>query len=75
VCANLVRLIQELTGSRAEVLFNPRSDPGVSRMCANLNLAKDKLGYQPRVFLPAGLRLTLERDPRLSRDSSSKRMG
>ena len=70
----LVRLTQELTGTRAEVLYNPRSDPGVSRMCADLNLAREKLGFQPRVNLLDGLRLTLERDPRLKPAASSRRI-
>lgn len=60
----LVRLAIELTGSKVEVVFNPRTDPGVSRMCANIKLAKEKLGFQPRIDLATGLRLTLERDPR-----------
>ena len=33
-------------------------------MCADLSLAREKLGYQPRFSLEEGLRLTLERDPR-----------
>lgn len=60
----LVRLAIKLTGSKVEVVFNPRTDPGVSRMCANIKLAKEKLGFQPRIDLATGLRLTLERDPR-----------
>ncbi len=60
----LVRLVLEVTGSRAEVVYNPRTDAGVSRMRADLNLAREKLGYQPRMTLAEGLRLTLERDPR-----------
>lgn len=60
----LAWIIKELTSSQAEVIYNPRSDAGVSRMCADLSLAADKLGYQPRVSLEAGLKLTLERDPR-----------
>jgi UDP-glucose 4-epimerase len=63
---NLVRLVLELTGSKAEVIYNPRTDPGVSRMCADLTVARDKLGYQPRVSLDDGLRLTLDRDARFT---------
>ena len=63
---NLVRLVLELTGSKAEVIYNPRTDPGVSRMCADLTVARDKLGYQPRVSLVDGLRLTLDRDVRFT---------
>ena len=64
---DLVRLVLETTGSRAEIINNPRHDPGVSRMCADLSLAREKLGYQPRIGLEQGLRLTLERDTRLKR--------
>jgi UDP-glucose 4-epimerase len=63
----LVRLVLELTGSKAEVVYNHRTDPGVSRMCADISRAREQLGYQPRVSLSEGLRLTLERDPRLGR--------
>jgi UDP-glucose 4-epimerase len=64
----LMRLVLEVTGSRAEIMYNPRTDAGVSRMCADLRLAKEKLGYQPRISLEDGLRLTLERDPRFKRE-------
>lgn len=64
----LVRLVLETVNSRAEVIYNPRTDPGVSRMCADLSLAREKLGYQPRYSLAEGLRLTLERDARFRRE-------
>jgi UDP-glucose 4-epimerase len=60
----LVNLVMELTGSQAEVIYNPRTDPGVSRMCADLTLVHEKLGYQPSISLVDGLRLTLEKDTR-----------
>jgi UDP-glucose 4-epimerase len=60
----LVSLVLDLVGSKAEVIYNARMDPGVSRMRADLSLAREKLGYQPRIALPDGLRLTLERDAR-----------
>ena len=60
----LVELILELTGQRAEVLYNPRANPGVPRMRADLTRAREKLGYRPRYSLEEGLKLTLERDPR-----------
>jgi UDP-glucose 4-epimerase len=61
---SLVQLIQKLTNTRAELIFNPRSSPGVARMCADLTLARQKLNYQPKVTLEEGLALTLERDSR-----------
>ena len=66
--ADLVRLVQEITGSKSEVIDNPKTSPGVSRMCADITLAREKLGYQPRVALPDGLRLTRDRDPRFQRE-------
>lgn len=61
---DLVRLVMDVTGTNTEVINNPHTDPGVSRMCADLSLAREKLGYQPRFSLAEGLRLTLERDLR-----------
>ena len=60
----LVNLVLKVANSNAEVIYNPRTDPGVSRMCADLSLAREKLGYHPRTSLGDGLRLTLERDLR-----------
>ena len=65
---DLVRLIMDVAGVKAETIVNPRSDPGVSRMCADLRLAREMLGYQPHFSLEEGLRLTIERDPRFRKD-------
>ena len=62
---DLMALILNLTGSHVEVITNTRIEAGVSRMRADLTLAGEKLGYAPRVPLAEGLRLTMERDPRL----------
>jgi UDP-glucose 4-epimerase len=69
---DLVRLIMEVTGVKVEAIVNPQNDPGVSRMCASINLANEKLGYQPRFSLEQGLRLTLERDTNLKNDLVSR---
>jgi UDP-glucose 4-epimerase len=61
---DLIRLIMEVTGMTVEAITNPRTDPGVSRMRADLSLAREKLGYQPRFSLEEGLRLTISRDTR-----------
>jgi nucleoside-diphosphate-sugar epimerase len=60
-------LAKDLTHSQAEIIYNPRSDTGVSRMCADLTLAGEKLHYAPRITLAEGLRLTLEQDERFER--------
>ena len=61
---DLVRLVLEITGSKANVIYNSQIEGGVSRMCADLNLAAEKLNYKPAIPLEEGLRLTLARDPR-----------
>lgn len=66
----LANMVLEVTNSNAEIMFNPRTDPGVSRMCADLTLAREALGYRPRVSLEEGLRLTLARDPRFRNDAT-----
>ena len=67
----LVKIVLEVTSSHAEVIDNPHTDPGVSRMCADLSESKNKLGYQPRISLEEGLRMMLERDPLFQRDRIS----
>lgn len=53
------------TASSAEALYSPKISGGVSRMCADTSLAAQKLGHKASISLEDGLRLTLERDPRL----------
>lgn len=66
----LTNQVLDVTKSKAEVMFNPRNDPGVSRMCADLSLARERLGYRSRISLTEGLRLTLERDPRFRNEAT-----
>ena len=60
----LVRDVLRVTGSKANVVYNAQSSGGVSRMRADLSLAREKLRFQPSIKLEEGLRLTLQRDPR-----------
>jgi UDP-glucose 4-epimerase len=46
------------------VLHNREQPGGVSRLVADVSLAKESLSWTPRTDLIQGLRLTLERDPR-----------
>jgi UDP-glucose 4-epimerase len=66
--SDLVGLVGQITGRPVEPILNSNESGGVSRMRADLTLAKRKLKFQPRVRLAEGLRLMLERDPRFSRD-------
>jgi UDP-glucose 4-epimerase len=61
---DLIKAVQGATGSNAEVIYNPKTSSGVSRLCADLTLASQKLNYRPSIELEQGLRLTLKRDPR-----------
>jgi UDP-glucose 4-epimerase len=55
----IIRLVRQ-----GEVLKTPYEEGGVSHLCADITLARDLLGYRPRISLAEGLRLTYERDPR-----------
>ena len=58
----LARLAIEVTGGHPEVVYNPRNEGGLSRLCADIHLAQERLGYEPRVPLVEGLTRTLHRD-------------
>jgi UDP-glucose 4-epimerase len=60
----LTKIMLEVTGSSANVVFNPQTSAGISRLCADLSLAGQKLNYKPAFRLEEGLRLTLQRDVR-----------
>jgi len=55
----ILRLVKQ-----GEVLKTPYEEGGVSHLCADITLARDLLGFRPRISLAEGLRLTYERDPR-----------
>jgi UDP-glucose 4-epimerase len=55
----IIRLVKQ-----GEILKTPFEEGGLSRMCADLTLAKELLDYRPRYSLDEGLQLTYERDPR-----------
>jgi UDP-glucose 4-epimerase len=61
---DLARMVINLTGSKTEVLYNTKTSAGVSRMCADVSLAAQKLNYRASISLEEGLYLTLQRDPR-----------
>lgn len=60
----LVRKVGEVTGREVDSLYNAMTPGGVSRMCADISLAAQKLNYRSSIKLDDGLRLTLQRDPR-----------
>jgi UDP-glucose 4-epimerase len=60
---DLAKVVISITGGDPEEVYNTRISGGVSRMCADISLAKEKLDYIPLVPLEMGIRLTLEKDP------------
>ncbi len=60
---DLARMVVSITDSSPEEVYNPRIGGGVSRMRADITLAKEILDYIPLITLEMGLRLTVERDP------------
>jgi UDP-glucose 4-epimerase len=61
---DIVKRVVEITGSKPEIVMNKTHDSGPSHMCADLGLAKKKLGFSPKVSLAEGLKRTIESDPR-----------
>jgi UDP-glucose 4-epimerase len=62
---DLAKKALEATGGTPEVIYNSQTSGGVSCLTADLTLAQEKLSYHPSIKLDDGLRLTLQRDPRL----------
>src|SRR5512140_3951278 len=62
--SDLVKKVLDVTGTSSEVVYSSKTSGGVSRLCADLTLASQKLNYRPSIGLDDGLRLTLKRDPR-----------
>jgi len=56
----IARLAVEVTGGKPEIILNPRNEGGLSRLCADISLAREILGYSPRTPLQEGLRMTVE---------------
>jgi UDP-glucose 4-epimerase len=67
----LVRVMEKVTGRRAHMLVNAEESGGVSRLVADISLAKEKLEFQPKVDLETGLRDILDMDPRLKSSAMS----
>ena len=65
----LSQQVLEAVGLEAEWIFKEDQDPGPSRMCADIHLAKAKLGYQPRYSLQEGLERMISKDKRFQNDN------
>jgi UDP-glucose 4-epimerase len=61
---HIVKLVLEVTGKSPEIIYHSQHDSGPARMCADISLARKKLGYDPKVSLKVGLQNTIEKDLR-----------
>jgi len=59
---DLARMAIEVTGGNPEVVYNPRNEGGISRLRADISLARELLAYEPEVELLKGLKRTLAHD-------------
>lgn len=65
---DLAAKVAQATGKRVNVLHNREQPGGVSRLVADVSLARQLLGWAPQIDLDEGLRLTLERDSRFQQN-------
>jgi UDP-glucose 4-epimerase len=64
--------VLEAAGIKSEWIYKEDQDSGPSRMCADIRLAREKLGYRPRFSLQEGLERMISKDPRFRPDSPSR---
>jgi len=65
----LADLVHQETGLDVEKLYTDNQNPGADRMCADIQLARIKLGYEPKISIEEGIRRMLEEDPRFQAES------
>lgn len=63
----LVRKLERVLGKSLNVLYNRTQSGGVSRLVADITLARKLLGFEPKVNIEKGLELMLTKDPQFQR--------
>lgn len=56
----LARLVSDLAGTGADVVFRPRPVDDPELRCPDISLARDQLDWEPKVVLRTGLDLTIK---------------
>ncbi len=69
---SLGQAVLEAAGKKSEWIYREDQDTGPSRMCADIRLAKETLGYRPRFSLQEGLERMISKDPRFRHDPPSE---
>lgn len=67
----VVDAIESVIGDEVHRLSNPEKEAGVSRLVADISLARHDLGFEPRVSLAHGLEHMVQEDARFARQSSA----
>ncbi len=68
---SLGQAVLEAVGIKSEWIYKEDQDTGPSRMCADIRLARETLGYKPRFSLQEGLERMISKDPRFRHDPPS----
>jgi UDP-glucose 4-epimerase len=68
----LVAAVGQAVGKSPPVIYNKDQSGGVSRMCADISLARHLLAFEPRVELEQGLRKTVEQYSRSRKADNEK---
>ena len=63
----LVETLEQVIGHTVPVIYNKDQSSGVSRLCADVALARRLLGFVPKIDLERGLAKTIALDPRFAR--------
>lgn len=56
----LAELVLKLTGSKSKIIHQPLPQDDPTQRCPVIDLAKEKLGWQPTIKLEDGLKLTID---------------
>ncbi len=68
---SLGQAVLEVAGIKSEWIYREDQDAGPSRMCADIRLARETLGYRPRFSLQEGLDRMISKDPLFRHDPPS----
>lgn len=56
----LAELVLKLTGSKSKIIYQPLPQDDPTQRCPVIDLAKEKLGWAPKIKLEDGLKLTIK---------------
>ncbi len=69
---SLVATVERVVGKSVSVIHNTDQSGGVSRLCADIQLAHRLLRFEPQIDLKEGLKRTITQDPQFSVPSAGQ---